>query len=210
LWSDLSPAKWLLIKMEQNLYMQTATWLVSRELTQAAGPWDIRMLGDDDGEYFCRVLLASHGVRFVPDANVYYRTFGFNSLSYVGKSEKKREALWNSMQLHVQYLLSLENSPRARAACAAYLQRNLIYFYPERQDIVEHADEMARQMGQKLNVPSLSWKYSWARALFGWHVAKRVSLVFRKTRWGFMKSLDKLLFRLENRPLPTLRGRPSA
>jgi O-antigen/teichoic acid export membrane protein/glycosyltransferase involved in cell wall biosynthesis len=210
LWSDLSPAEWLLIKMEQNLYMQTATWLVSRELSQTAGPWDIRMLGDDDGEYFCRVLLASDGVRFVPEANVYYRTFGFNSLSYVGKSEKKREALWSSMQLHVKYLLSLEDTPRARAACAAYLQRNLIYFYPERQDIVEHADQMTRQMGHQLNVPSLSWKYSWARALFGWHVAKRVSLVFRKTRWGFMKSLDKILFRLENRPLPTLGGRPSA
>ena len=32
--------------------MQTATWLVSRELTEAAGPWDTRLLGDDDGEYF--------------------------------------------------------------------------------------------------------------------------------------------------------------
>ena len=32
--------------------MQTGTWLVSRELADAAGAWDTRLLGDDDGEYF--------------------------------------------------------------------------------------------------------------------------------------------------------------
>ena len=48
--------------------MQTATWLVSRELTDAAGPWDTRLLIDDDGEYFCRVILASNGTRFVAES----------------------------------------------------------------------------------------------------------------------------------------------
>ena len=38
LWADLSPLGWLLRKMGQNLHMQPATWLVSRELTEAAGP----------------------------------------------------------------------------------------------------------------------------------------------------------------------------
>ncbi len=65
LWQDLLPAEWLMRKMEGNIYMQTATWLVSRELAEAAGPWDTRLLGDDDGEFFCRVLLASKGTRFV-------------------------------------------------------------------------------------------------------------------------------------------------
>ena len=59
LWRDSSPLEWLICKMGDNVYMQTASWLVSRELTEAAGPWDTRLLGDDDGEYFCRVLLAS-------------------------------------------------------------------------------------------------------------------------------------------------------
>src|SRR5215469_16980585 len=40
LWCNLSPTEWLLRKLEQNLFMQTATWLVSRELTENAGPWD--------------------------------------------------------------------------------------------------------------------------------------------------------------------------
>ena len=119
LWCDLSPAEWLVRRMGKNLYMQTATWLVSRELTAAAGPWDTRLLSDDDQEYFCRVLLASDGVRFVPGARVYYRASGSGSLSYIGTSEKKREAHWLSLQLHIGYLRSLEDSERARAALCA-------------------------------------------------------------------------------------------
>ena len=38
LWRDLSPVEWLVRKMGENLHMQTATWLTSRELSEAAGP----------------------------------------------------------------------------------------------------------------------------------------------------------------------------
>ncbi len=136
LWCDLSPVEWLVRKMEQNLYMQTASWLVSRELVEAAGPWDTRLLGDDDGEFFCRVLLASEGVRFVPEAKVYYRSSGTSSLSYIGTSDRKRVAQMCSMQLHIAYLRSLEDSERTRAASVKYLQNWLVFFYPERMDIV--------------------------------------------------------------------------
>jgi hypothetical protein len=49
--------------------MQAAVRLVSCELTNAAGPWDTSVISGDDA-YFCRVLLASDGVRFVPEARV--------------------------------------------------------------------------------------------------------------------------------------------
>src|SRR3954451_5536837 len=71
LWNDLSPVEWLLKKIGQNLHMQTSTWLVSRALTEAAGPWNTQLHVDDDGEYFCRVILASKGIRFIPEAKVY-------------------------------------------------------------------------------------------------------------------------------------------
>ena len=74
--------------MGQNLYMQTATWLVSRELTEAAGPWDTRLL-ETMRLLLCRVLLASDGVKFVPDARVYYRKLGSSGLSYIGTLQQK-------------------------------------------------------------------------------------------------------------------------
>jgi len=198
LWEDLSPTEWLLRKMGDNLFMQTATWLVSRELSEASGPWDTRMLSDDDGEYFCRVLLNSDGTIFVPDAKVYYRGFRSSSLAYVGKSDRKRDALWLSMQLHIGYLRSLEDTPRIRDACLTYVQRNLINFYPERADIIRQAEQVAEDLGGQLRPPQLSWKYSWIKSAFGWRAAKNVSLEMRKIRWSLENSLDRGLCDLEN------------
>jgi glycosyltransferase involved in cell wall biosynthesis len=199
LWCDLSPTEWLLRKMGQNLHMQTATWLVSRELTLAAGPWNTQLLGDDDGEYFCRVLLQSNGVRFVPEARVYYRASGTSSLSYIGRSDKKRVAQWLSMEMHIDYLRSLEDSPRIRAACVQYLHNWLIFFYPERPDIVQRAAQKAGELGGHLELPSLSWKYSWIKALFGWPLAKRAKVFLPSVRWSLVRLWDRALFRLEQR-----------
>jgi glycosyltransferase involved in cell wall biosynthesis len=199
LWCDLSPAEWLIRKMGQNLHMQTATWLVSRELTEAAGPWDTRLLGDDDGEYFCRVLLASNGVRFVPEAKVYYRASGASSLSYIGHSNKKLDAQWVSMKAHIGYLRSLEESERVHAACVKFLQNWMVFFYPERLDIFEEAAEIARDLGGKLIVPPMSWKYSWIRVIFGLNIAKRAQILLPRLKWSVIRFWDNVLSRIENR-----------
>src|SRR5271168_4334979 len=136
LWNDLSPVEWLLRKMGENLHMQTATWLTSRELVEFAGPWDTRLISDDDGEYYCRVLLASEGTRFVPEAKVFYRITPSSRLSRVGVSDRKKDALLLSMKLHIQYLRSLEDSERVRHACVTYMQNWYENFYPERPDLV--------------------------------------------------------------------------
>jgi glycosyltransferase involved in cell wall biosynthesis/peptidoglycan/xylan/chitin deacetylase (PgdA/CDA1 family) len=200
LWNDLSPLEWLLHKMGDNLYMQTATWLVSRELSEEAGPWDTRMLSDDDGEYFCRVLLRSNGVRFVPETTVYYRGPGYENLAYIGTSRRKCEALWLSMQLHIGYLRSLRDDDEARMACRTYMQRNLIHFYPEISEIVEEMRATARSLGGELVEPHLSSKYSLVKKLLGWQAAKGVAISMRKMRWSSVKTLDQVLFRLQKGP----------
>jgi glycosyltransferase involved in cell wall biosynthesis len=197
LWCDLSPVEWLIRRMQFNLYMQTASWLVSRELAEAAGPWDTRLLGDDDGEYFCRVLLASEGVRFVPEAKVYYRTSGSTSLSYIGHSDKQMTAQWCSMELHLRYIRSLEDSPRVRAACLTYLQDWLSCFYPDRPDLVKQAEEMAASLGGRLQPPALSWKYSWIAALFGRQQARRAQVFLPRVKWSLIRRWDKTLFQIE-------------
>jgi len=207
LWRDLSPVEWLLRKMGQNVWMQTATWLVSRELTEAAGSWNSRLLVDNDGEYFCRVLLASDGTRFIPEARVFYRMSGPNCVSYIGRSERKMEALFLSMQLHIGYLRSMEESERVRAACVRYLQKCLGYFYPQRLDIVRQAEQLAVTLGGRLEVPPpLSWKYAWIQRGFGWPLAKRAEICLPRCRWSMIQSWDKALSCLESRSLAGSRG----
>jgi len=193
LWCDLSRAEWLTRKMELNAYMQTATWLVSRELTEEAGPWDTRLLGDDDGEYFCRVLMGSDGVRFVPGSRIYYRKPRPESLSYLGACNSKRDALWISMESHVGCLRSMGNSPRARAACVRYLQNFLALFHPERPDLVALAQELANELGGRLEMPRLPWKYAWVNRLFGWRVTRQMQRTLPRIRWWFLFHWDRAL-----------------
>jgi glycosyltransferase involved in cell wall biosynthesis len=205
LWRDHLPVDWLMCKMGQDLHMQTATWLVSRHLSESAGPWNTKLLGDDDGEYFCRVLLASDGVRFTPAARVYYRDSGVGSLSYIGSSNRKRDAQWHSMKLHIGYLRSLEDTPRTRDACVSYIQNWLVFFYPFRPDLVAEMRNVARELGGELRTPRLSWKYSWIEFLFGEKLGRRAQFVLPRFKWSVLSLGDKLLFRLANGAPPSLR-----
>src|SRR6266545_4251551 len=149
LWCDLSPIEWLQRRWEEHLHMNPATWLVTRELTDAAGRWDTRLLGGgtDDGEYFCRAILASDGIRFVQDARAFYRITGSSSLSYIGRSNKKMESLLLAMQLQIGHLRSVDDSERSRAACVNYIQGWLPNFYPGRPDIVKQLEQLASSLG---------------------------------------------------------------
>jgi glycosyltransferase involved in cell wall biosynthesis len=203
LWSDLSPVEWLLRKMGQNLHMQNATWLVSRELAEAAGPWEENLHYDQDGEYYARVLLASERTRFVPEAKIFYRVSSSNRISYIGSSDKKKESLLRSMKLHIQYLRSLEESERVRKACLTYLQTWYAVFFPSRPDIVAELQELAAELQGHLEAPRLRWKYVWMRAAFGSKAADTAQRALPEMRSALARHWDRALYRLERRDAVT-------
>jgi len=204
LWQDLSPVEWLTRKMDNNLHMQTDNWLVSRALTEAAGPWDHRLFRDNDGEYFCRVILASDGIQFVPDAKSYYRVAGYESVSYIGGSNKKLESLLLSMKLHIQYLRSLEDSERTRSTCVTYLRTWLPAFYPNRPDLMQEAQQLAASLGGQLSLPSASWKYALIEKLFGFAAAKSTQLYYNRAKSSVLRGWDWVMYSLtRNGTLPT-------
>jgi glycosyltransferase involved in cell wall biosynthesis len=195
LWCDLSPIEWMVRKIGQDLSMQTMAWLVSRELTEAAGPWNTNLLGDDDGEYFFRVAKVSDGVRFIPEARSFYRRAGF-SLSHVGFSQKKIEAQFLALQLYVSHIRSLEDSKVVRKACLDCLQTYLALFYPERPDIVGRMEQLATDLGGHLELPKLNWKYNWIKDVFGWTAAKRIQLEYNNIKLSLFRNWDKLMLDL--------------
>ena len=201
LWCDLSPIEWLLRRYEENLHMNPATWLVSRELTDAAGRWDTRLVGGgiDDGEYFCRVVLANNGIRFVPDVKVFYRITGSSSLSQIGRSNKKMESLLLGMELQIGYLRSLEDSKRSRAACVNYLQTWFPTFYPERPDLVQKVQQLATSLGGRLSLPKASWKYAWIEKLFGFEAAKHTKLYYNRAKSFALRAWDKMMYSVDHR-----------
>lgn len=198
LWEDLSPLEWLVCKWENNAHMNPATWLVSRELTQKAGPWDTRLITGEDGEYFCRVILASSSVKFVENAKVFYRFTGSSAAgSYIGLSNRKMESQFLGMQLEIDHLLSCEDSKRTRTACTKFLQTWLHHFYPNRPDLVEKAQQLAENLGGRLSLPRASWKYAWIEKLFGFAAAKHAQLYYNSGKSYALRAWDKVMYSFE-------------
>ena len=54
LWQDLLPVEWFLAKFTDNVWMNPASWLISRRLVDLAGPWNELLVRDNDGEYICK------------------------------------------------------------------------------------------------------------------------------------------------------------
>ena len=200
LWFDLTPTEWLIRKWEGHWHVQTATWLVSRELTEAAGPWDPRLLVDDDGEYFARVIDVSSGIRFIPQSRVYYRITPSSRLSHIGRSDKKMEAQLLAMKLQIGYLRAREDSDRVRAACVICLQDWLPSFYPNRPDLVQEAQQLAASLGGRLSLPKASWKFAWIEKLFGFAAAKHTQLYYNQTKCSVLRAWDKTMHSLQRDP----------
>jgi len=197
LWRDLTPIDYFLIRFMENACFQTDAWLVSRELTEAAGVWTDVGSPDDDGEYFCRVVLQSHGVKFVKDARTYYRVGNFGSLSKAG-SPKALKALFRSKVKCINYLLSLEDSPRSRTAAIQLLQDWMPYFYPDSPEIVDEAQEVAAHLGGELQRPRLKWKYRPVETLFGYNAAVKMSRILPRLRSRATSNWDGFLYRLSS------------
>lgn len=198
LWRDLSPRDWLFTKFNQNISVHPAAWLVSRSLTERAGPWDERLSFDDDGEYFCRVVAVSENVRFVPGAKSFYRIGNTGSLSW-GMSENAADSLFLSITLCIQHLLSLEDSSRTRAAVYSFLQRRLEYFYPEHKEFVKKMNDLSRELGGGSLVPRESRRFSLVKKMVGWDTAKKIKTLVWRAEIAARKNWDRTMHALFER-----------
>ena len=124
---------------------------------------------------------------------------GFGSLSNVDQSDKKLASLWLSMQLHVGYLRSLEDSERTRAACVTYLGNWLNYFHPSRPDIVGQVQQLAATLGGKVELPGVRPKYVWIEKICGRPVARRAQELLPNLKTSLLRSWDKVMFYLDRR-----------
>ncbi len=172
-WNDMSPVDWLICSWEGGGMMHPAAWLVPRGITQTAGLWNESLSLNDDGEYFCRIVLASQGVKFCPGAKSYYRSGMANSLSGL-KSPAAQESIFRSLELCANYLLARENSRRTRYTCATVFQRFIYYVYPDMPELVQKAEVKVQSLGGsdlKLEGGNL---FKFLSNTVGWKLARRI------------------------------------
>ena len=171
LWQDLDPVDWLLCAWQGHWMMHPAAWLVPRHLSEQAGFWDEALSLNDDGEYFCRVILASDEVRFCQDAISFYRS-GLNDSLSGRKTNLAWQSAFTSVQKNIQHLLAQEDSSRTRQASANLLQRLIYEVYPDGPDLRLQASLQIQQLGGATEQPIGGPLFKAMAATLGWERSK--------------------------------------
>jgi glycosyltransferase involved in cell wall biosynthesis len=173
LWQHLSPVDWLIAAWQENLMMHPAAWLVPRSIIDAAGAWDESLSLNDDGEYFCRVILASQGVQFCGRAKSFYRSGIAGSLSG-HKSDMAYQSAYHAIELCTQHLLDMESSPRTQVVCSMLFQRFIYETYPAVSALQKQAEQQVQALGGWTLAPSGSPTFEQLNQRFGWRMAKQI------------------------------------
>lgn len=133
----------------KNGMIQPNSFLISRELANIIGPWNTSISLDDDGEYFCRVMLKAQFIHFSDGLNYYRKQlFSNTSLSnqhtfFYAKSEL------SSLILKTNNLLAVENSYRVKTTMAKHFSSLIYSNYNLYPDLSKKAEEYIINMGIK-------------------------------------------------------------
>ncbi|HEX2852746.1 MAG TPA: glycosyltransferase family A protein [Opitutaceae bacterium] len=178
---DFAPLDFLVLAGNTGAMMHPSAWLVSRAIAERAGPWDETLSLNDDGEYFCRVLLASSGVAFCADerARSFYRSGLPGSLSQQ-RGDRARRSQFRSVELIGQHLRAAEDSPRTKSAAANLYQRFIHDFYPAPADLIRQAEKRVASLGgSTLAAPPMGAKTAALARLVGWKNVRRLKNLLR-------------------------------
>jgi glycosyltransferase involved in cell wall biosynthesis len=126
--------------------VQPNAWLTPRSVIDKAGPWTEIRSPDDDGEFFCRAILAGKGIKYVPGAVNYYRkVYTQNSLS----GQRTYQACANILKttnLKAESLLSHTTDPGAKLAMGRLYWENAFSFYPMYKNLSKEAELKAKRL----------------------------------------------------------------
>jgi glycosyltransferase involved in cell wall biosynthesis len=178
-WRDFKPVEFLATAWRGGGMMANFAWLAPRSVIEKAGFWNERLSFNDDGEFFCRVVLASSGILFCDDARGYYRTLPVPSIS----KRCGRDALvssFESIELSCKSVLERCMAMRTAEACAAYYQSFAFGAYPDAPDLVEMAERRVAQLGGSDLMFSGGPGAKLVSRWFGWKMARRCQWVKSK------------------------------
>jgi glycosyltransferase involved in cell wall biosynthesis len=181
------PVKWLIEFLGPDGPFGTVpygAWLTPRAVAERAGPWDDSVPSpDDDGEYFARVVLASHGIRTSKAGRYYYRKFRQGGSYSSTFSEPMLRGRLHSLNCKANWLLARTSDPRAYRALANRYMDLAFGAYPSFPKVTIEALKKAQEMGDTNYQPGFgTWKGELLRHLVGWKAAKRLNAAFHRQK----------------------------
>lgn len=183
-WRDMAPVDWLVSAWRDGGGMLfPAMWLIPRPVIDQAGPWREDLTLNNDGEYFCRIVLASAGILFCAGARAYYRSGLTGSVSGM-KSNAGWVSQRKSLEACERYLLEREDSDRTRRVVAFLWQRFAHASYPYAPDIGNDAERRARRLHPAALLPQGGPMFRQVMRIAGWRFARRIQRFYYGLRYG--------------------------
>jgi len=150
-WNIQNPIDWCLQSWMGGGMMALSGWLMPKAVIEKAGLWDERLSLHDDGEFICRVLLASKGNVFVENTVVYYRQVA-SSLSRQNQSYRAAKSALEVCESYKKQVLFVKDGPRVRQALAYNYKRFIYEFHPKHKDLLQQAKQSIQTLDVK-NLP---------------------------------------------------------
>lgn len=165
-----------------NMVAQHA-WLTPKVVIDRAGFWNEDLIKDQDGEFFCRVVMASKGICFAPNVLCYYRKHKRKGSISSGKSEKHLLSQLNALNSKAQQLKEFENTQEYKNAMALQYKILAIDAYPEHNNLYREAISNTNLFGGSIFEPVLGGKIiESVKSIFGWRAAKSFSYWIHKLK----------------------------
>lgn len=124
--------------------LQTTCYMVPRQLVIESGGWNEKVLLNQDGEFFSRILMIAKSAFFIPQARVYYRIGEYMTVSKANSEKKIASLLYTFINYSKNALVHKDNEKVRKA-----LSYNFTYFiylygnsYPSLYKIAE--DEISK------------------------------------------------------------------
>ncbi|MBC7400086.1 MAG: glycosyltransferase family 2 protein [Mucilaginibacter sp.] len=136
-----------LIGPEYGGMIQPNAWLTPRQLIDKAGPWNETLSVDDDGEFFCRIVLASQGVKFSKNGLNYYRKFNHQQSLSAKKNKKNMDSAVTAIDLKYKYLKAVTTDPIVNTIFARHYWWTGVLAYPQFKQLSANCIKKARQYG---------------------------------------------------------------
>lgn len=181
-WKNFDPATdWLVQAWSGGGTMPTFTWLIPRDIMEAAGPWNEDLLINQDGEYFARILTHTSRMVFCEEAQAYYRSGLPGSVSQ-RRGDAAGRSLFQSYRLCEQHLFDVDQSPAARRAVASLWQSFMFRVYPDLPELVAKAEARVEALGGGNMKASVGGALKPVRDLIGWKPTLRVYRLIQRLR----------------------------
>lgn len=111
------------------------SWLVPINLVKLAGPWSETLSVDDDGEYFCRVVLQSKGIKLVDSVFCYYRKY-LNGSNLSSRNDLEgMESIFMALSLKEKHLLKDAPKEKVNKLFAKLYYMLAVECYPRHQSL---------------------------------------------------------------------------